>query len=394
MRRLVSSQFLPWIFALLVISITPPTTANAQAEAEAEADTTAVDEEAKDKPSGTVKISIDESGISVEGSANITTDKEDDPDDWVEVYDWRGEYKEKGLDIVKFGESVFVAKDELVRGDLVLFGGSAIIEGKVIGNVIVIGGGIRARSGAEIKGDAVVIGGDLEEDDDVLIHGERVIAHDVFPTGGLVNIFRPWGPEGRLLKFLILPVGLFIQLILAFLVLLFLRDRISRGHDHLSDNFLKSFGIGLLAAFIGVFALLVVMIPLFITIIGIPLALLMIVSCVGVFIIAWTIFAFALGRLVAQKLNIQSDSAFLFVFIGAVIINLPSIISLGISLLHLTILAPIAWMFSGLGWLVKGFAYLSGFGSLIQSRFGSKPLTGIQTPVPTGPPAPDAGSAT
>lgn len=391
MRRLVSNPSLSWVFALLFISAAAVASASAQTDAETQADTAGVGSQKPGKTGGQVKISIDEDGIRVEGQANINTDKVDDDGEWVEVYDWRGEYKEKGLDIVKFGESVFVARDELVRGDLVVFGGNAVIEGKIIGNVIVIGGGIRARSGAEIKGDAVVLGGALDEDDDVIIRGERVMLRDIFPAGGIWNILGPLGPDGRWIKFVVLPIGLFIQLILAFLVLLFLRDRVFTGHNHLSDNTLKSFGIGLLSAFIGVFALLLVMIPLFITIIGIPLALLLIVSCIGIFIISWTIFAFTLGKLVAGKLQVQSNNAFLFVFIGAIIINLPSIISFGLSIIHVTVLAPMAWMFSGLGWLVKAFAYLSGFGSLVQSRFGSKPLAVMQTPLTSPPPAPGAG---
>ena len=102
-------------------------------------------------------ISIDESGISIEGRASVSSQEDPEEDEgWVEVYDQRRKYREKGLDIVKFGESVFVAKDELVRGDLVIFGGNAMIEGRVGGNVVVIGGNIRARSGAVIKGDAEI----------------------------------------------------------------------------------------------------------------------------------------------------------------------------------------------------------------------------------------------
>lgn len=388
MRRLVSNRLLPWTLTAFVCCLFAGGSANAQTEADTAADTAVVEEAPEDKSSGRVRISIDESGISVEGEAGVISDEDGD---WVEIQDWRGEYKEKGLDIVKFGESVFVAKDELVRGDLVVFGGNVVVEGKVVGNVIAIGGDIRARSGAEIKGDAVVLGGELDEDEDVIIGGERVMLHDIFPAGGLWGVL---GPDVKWLRFVVLPVGLFVQLILAFLVLLFLRERIFRGYDHLSDNYLKSFGVGLLASFIGVFALLLVMIPLVITIIGIPLALLLLVSCGGIFIISWTIFAYGLGSIVAKKLQIQSDNAFLLLFIGAFIIHLPGVIAFGISVTQVTIFVPIAWMFSALGWLIKAFAYLSGFGALILSRFGSRPLASLQQPAPPTPPVPNAaGSA-
>lgn len=368
-------------------------TATGETTDTATVDTTATGEtatgEAADKPAGRVKISIDESGISIEGRATAGTDEAEEGDEWVEVYDGRKRYREKGLDIVKFGESVFVAKDELVRGDLVVFGGNAMVEGRVGGNVVVIGGNIRARSGSVIKGDAVVIGGMLDEDDDVIITGERVTVNDFFPA----NSFWLFSPEGRLFKFVFLPVRLFVQLVLAFLILLFLRERIVKANEHMAANYLKSFGVGLLSSFIAVFGLIVVSVLLLITIIGIPLAILLWISCAGILILAWTVFAFSLGRLVANRLQIQSDSAFLMVFIGAVVINLPSVIAWGLGVGSSSLLAPLSFAFAVLGWFVKGFAYLAGIGSLIMSRFGSRPLTvGAETaPPPASPPAFDAG---
>lgn len=379
MRHSAFSRQIPAALFILALCLILPASPIAQTAS----DTAGVDETEGEKSGGRVLISIDEDGISVEGSANIKTDEVRDADDWVEIQDWRGDYKEKGLDIVKFAESVFVGKDELVRGELVVFGGNAVIEGKVIGNVVVIGGDIRARSGAHIKGDVVVVGGELDEDEDVIINGERVIVRHFIPVEGLMSVFKP---GGGLLKLVFIPM-LFVQLVLAFLVVLFLRGRLLTGQEHLSSNYLKSFGIGLLSAFIGLFALILVVTLLFITFIGILLAPVVIMSCIAIFIISWTIFVYSLGKLVAEKLQIHSDNAFLFVLIGAVLINLPTFISFVAGLTGAPALAPIAWAFTGLGWLVKGFAYLSGFGALILSRFGSRPLVRGVTPAPTAPQA-------
>lgn len=279
---------------------------------------------------------------------------------------------------------MFVAKEELVRGDLVVFGANAVIEGRVSGNVVVIGGDIRARSGAMVKGDAVVIGGVLDEDEDVIIKGERVTINSFMPGD---FIWPNFGSSG-VFKVVFFPVKLFIQLILAFLVLLFLRDRISRSDEHLSDNFLKSFGVGLLAAVVGIFGLIIVVLTLLITIIGIPLAILLLISCGGVLVFAWTIFAFSVGRLVAKRMQIQTDNAFLYVFIGAVVINLPSIIAWGLNMTFVSFFSPLAMTIGVVGWFVKGFAYLAGFGALILSRFGSRPLTNSLEAAPPAPPAP------
>ena len=388
MRRFAYSRWLLGFSVPLALSFLLPAKAASQAtpkdSTRAERADTAAVVVPGEKPAGRVKISIDEKGISIEGRANVTTHETPEDEEWVEVYDERRKLKEKGLDIVKFGESVFVAKDEYVRGDLVVFGGNAMLEGRVGGNVVVIGGDIRARSGSVIKGDAVVIGGVLDEDDDVIITGERVTINDFFP----VNSLWMFSPEARFFKLVFMPVRLFIQLVLAFLVLLFLRDRILKSEEHLSANYLKNFGVGLLSAFVAVFGLIVVSVLLLITIIGIPLALLLWISCGGILIFSWTVFAFSLGRLVAKRLQIQSDSALLMVFIGAVVINLPSVIAWGLGLGMPGIFAPLALGFAVLGWFVKGFAYLAGFGSLIMSRFGARTLAeGAQT-LPPAPPAP------
>jgi hypothetical protein len=388
MRRFAYSRWLLGFSVPLVVSFLLPTTAETQTadkdSARAERADSVIVVDPDEKPSGRVKISIDESGISIEGRATVSTQEEPEEGEWVEVYDERRKYREKGLDIVKFGESVFVAKDEFVRGDLVVFGGNAMLEGRVGGNVVVIGGNIRARSGSVIKGDAVVIGGMLDEDDDVIITGERVTINDFFP----VNSLWMFSPEGRVFKLVFMPVRLFVQLVLAFLVLLFLRDRILKSEEHLSANFLKNFGVGLLSAFIAVFGLIVVSVLLLITIIGIPLAILLWISCAGILIFAWTVFAFSLGRLVAKRLQMQTNSAFLMVFIGAVVINLPSVIAWGLGLGIPGLLAPLSFAFAVLGWFVKGFAYLAGFGALIMSRFGARPLVAGAETLPPPPPAP------
>jgi hypothetical protein len=388
MHRFVFSRWLLGVAVSLIVPFLLPTTAATQ---DTGADSVAVDSviviEDEEKSGGRVKISIDESGISIEGRATVSSPDDPEVDEgWVEVHDERHKYREKGLDIVKFGESVFVAKNEFVRGDLVVFGGNAMIEGRVGGNVVVIGGNIRARSGSVIKGDAVVIGGMLDEDDDIVIAGERVIINDFFP----VNSLWMFSPEGRVFKFVFMPVGLFVQLVLAYLVLLFLRERILKSEEYLSANYLKNFGVGVLSAIIAFFGLIVLSVLLAITIIGIPLAVLLWISCAGILIFAWTVFALSLGRLVAKRLQIQSDSVFLMVFIGAVVINLPSVIALGLGLGIPGFLAPLSLVFTVLGLFITGFAHLAGIGALILSRFGSRPLVAGAESLPPGPPAPHA----
>jgi len=318
-------------------------------------------------PTGRVKISIDENGISVQG--HVQTGKHDS-DSWVEINGDR-HLREKGKDIVRFGEGVVVKHDEVVHGDLVVFGGDATIEGRVTGNVAVIGGNIRARDGSEIRGDAVVIGGELDEDDNAMIRGERVLIGN---WNG--HIHFNWG-HGGLPEFL-LPLFLFIKIILALIVVLFLRERVERADRHLSAGYARGFGVGLLGFFVGMMAILFVSIPLVITIIGIPLAVLLWVSCVGVFLIAWTAFVHALGRLVATRFAMSTRNPVAWVLIGATIVTLPDIISAGASVFHL---GPLSVAFGLLGCIVRCFAYLAGLGALVLSRFGTRSLPDATGPV-------------
>jgi hypothetical protein len=368
MRRISSAPFFSLCVAILSIFLAAPPASAQESRAVARAGAAPRDSAAAlDGRGGKLRISIDQSGISIEGQARIDADG-DSVGQWVEIRDDRGPYREKGVDIVKFGKSVFVAKDEMVRGDLVVFGGNAIIEGRVTGNVFVIGGNIRLRSGAEVNGDAMIIGGVLDEDDDVIIQGERILFDDIMPEIGIGGLFG----HNTWLRWVIVPMFLFIKLVLAFLVVLFLRERVENGHDHLSSNFLKSFGIGVLTAVVGTFALLIVMIPLVITVIGIPLALLLMVSCAGVFMIAWTIFVFSLGRMAGSRLGAGTGNAFLCVFIGALVLFLPEFLSFIFGSLNAPLLKPLGLGVRLLGIMLGVFAYMTGLGALVISRFGSR----------------------
>ncbi len=157
---------------LVVAALCIPSSLLAQWE---EADTVHV--EADGRTDGSVRIRIDESGISVEGSVfeagDTTTERRIIFDSRTGAATSR-RYREKGTEIVKFGEDVHVERDELVRGDIVVFGGDVTIEGKVVGNVVVIAGNADILSGAEVNGDVVVLGGALEEEPEVVIHGNAL----------------------------------------------------------------------------------------------------------------------------------------------------------------------------------------------------------------------------
>ena len=325
----------------------------------------------RDARDGTVSIRIDESGIRIDTpTGDVDTSAKRiifEGKGWTREDDGR-RYREMGADVVRFGEDVSVAADELVRGDVVVLGGDATIAGKVIGNVVVLMGNARVESGAEINGDMVVVGGTLDEQDEVIIHGERVmLKHINFSLAGFPFHL---GRQFKLFEFLFIPVKFFISLVLSFLIVLFLRDRVIRSHEHISTGVLKSFGTGFLVAFIGAFVVTFLTIILLITLIGIPLAFVLVVSCIALFFVADTVFVYALGAKVGERLGFRTANPFAVVLMGMAVLYLPGLLGFGISLL------PFGGFVGGFlkvfGWLFGLFAFLAGLGALFLSRFGGR----------------------
>jgi hypothetical protein len=230
-----------------------------------------------------------------------------------------------------------------------------------------MGGEIRARRGAEIKGDVVAIGGTIEEDEEVVIRGERIL------VGGVASQIGDRLHIGtRTIRAIISMAMLFIGFVLFFITMLFLRGKIERVSAHVSANLLKCFGVGVLTSAIGLFGLLIVMIPLIITIVGIPLALLLCVSCLGVYVIACAAFVFTVGRGVANRAGIEGGP-FVHLFLGILLLSVPEIIAF---ILDAVGHAPMAAyvFFKVVSCFVWLFAYVVGLGAIVMSRFGARPV--------------------
>jgi hypothetical protein len=379
MHSSASSRFFrAGIFALgLMALILPDRAALAR---HAHPDTTVIDIPAPPPPppTGRKKIIIGGSGVQIQEQGSTA---EDDSG----MVHYRVNIGQNTLNegdaIVKVAESVFIPADETVAGDVVVFGGNAIIEGKVAGSVVVMGGEIRARRGAEIKGDVVAIGGTIVEDEEVIIRGERV------QVGGVASEIGDRLHVGMRAIRAFASLGLFfVALVLFFITMLFLRGKIERVSSHISGGMFRCFGAGVLSAVVGLFGLLIVMIPLIITIVGIPLAIVLFVSCIGIYVIACAAFVFTVGRAIATRAGIQGG-AFTHLFLGILVMSIPEIIAFVIDTVGHAPLAPYV-LFQIVSTFVWLFAYVVGLGAIVLSRFGSRPVEPAPpTPRPMGEPA-------
>ncbi|HOB34307.1 MAG: hypothetical protein GX090_02740 [Firmicutes bacterium] len=173
--------------------------------------------------------------------------------------------------IVRIAGDVVVEKDEVVQGDVVVIFGNVRVEGTVYGNVVTILGNTTIASSGSVLGDVVTILGTLSTG-----HGSRI-------TGSKVNIlgeqdalqlpvfFRRL-PAG-ILKFswILKGVNLVSGILLALLIFALFPvpvERVRRSIEHKPGRMAL---LGLLVYLAGIPLILLT----FITIIGIPVALLM-----------------------------------------------------------------------------------------------------------------------
>jgi hypothetical protein len=104
-------------------------------------------------------------------------------------------------DIVRFGQHIEIAREDTandivcfgcsvtvrgrVNGDVVVFGGSLQVEGAVTGDAVVLGGSTSAGPEATIGGDLVTLGGAVHRDPDAKISGEVTNIPGPFVVGGM-----------------------------------------------------------------------------------------------------------------------------------------------------------------------------------------------------------------
>lgn len=139
----------------------------------------------------------------------------------------------RAQEIVRFGSDVTIGPGEIV-GDVVVFVGSATINGEATGDVVVFGSAVLAAT-AKVRGDLVVFGGPLEVAADAVVEGDVVSfgtefnAAPGFSPGGesvvleskAMPAFR-WFSEGLLWGRPIVPTLGWVWWVVALLGLLYL----------------------------------------------------------------------------------------------------------------------------------------------------------------------------
>jgi len=281
---------------------------------------------------------------------------------------------------VAFFSDIHVGKGEVRHQDLVCIGGTATVEGKVAGDVVVINGKLalsgeandvvtilsdtRIDPGAVVHGDLVHILGSFTKDSSVTVEGKSVDVGSRLPRGlrrvvshGLIGLFV-----------LARIISLIISFVVIVLLALLAPARVERMSLALEPRWPASLGFGLLAAI----ACGVICVGLAITLIGIPLAILLglVVKLVALMGVA------AILMLLGQRVGAGTG------FTGPQAPILASV-SLGFLLIALVRFVPLV---GEVAWMILS---ILGLGLALVTKLGS-PLAGSVPGAPATPAA--AGS--
>jgi len=283
-----------------------------------------------------------------------------------------------GGDAIKIWNDIEVNEDEEIHGDVVTVFGDALISGKVDGSVIVVLGDLELSETAEVTGEIVTVLGQLDRDEDAIVRGSEFVL-DPYLTrefGGLRELFA-----GGWLAFLAKQV---IFLMVAFLVLILLAvfpsERLVKVEESLVQNPVTCLAYGVLVALLGHIGLTLLFGVLILTVIGIPLALLLLLGVIFFGLLAVATVALQVGRWVCRVLNLQWTQNWLVALLGLLLLHSLTFIGALIGFWHL--MTPLALVFGILGLGAKVLVYCIGIGALILSRLGTR---STEVPVSTVP---------
>ena len=289
---------------------------------------------------------------------------------------------------VRFGGDVFVGPDEVLADDVVVFGGTARIEGEVDGDVVVIGGRAELGPKAFVRKGLTVVGGTLQRDPGAIVNGEVTEVGSgstgLGTSGGSVRrgLARLWPFDAMrpFVRFAATGLRIAALILLAFVVILLARQPIERIGARAAAEPLKAGLVGLLLELLFIPTLIVTVVLLVVTIIGIPLLVLVpfaLLALVIVLLMGFTAVAYRVGELVVARSGWSSAGPYLATGAGIVIVFAPLLLAriLGLALGGLALVTiPLAII----GGIVEYAAWTIGLGAAALDRFRPQP-----SPAPT-----------
>jgi hypothetical protein len=291
-------------------------------------------------------------------------------------------------EVVRIGGSVDVQNDEFVRGDVVVIGGTATINGEVDGEVVVVGGSARFGPQADVHGDITVIGGGVSRASGAVVRGAiNEVGFGDIPWRGEWGRDANWNwmngiyPVARLTGTL---VRITLLLLLTTLVLFVAKVPVEQIADRVAADPVKSWFVGFLAEMLFIPVLIMTAVVLAISIIGIPLLVLLpvaIVALLVVMLVGFTAVAYHIGRLLQDKVDVLRTRPYAATFVGILLIVSPVLLA---RLVGLTgDLGFVIWPIAAVGFLLEYSVWTAGLGAAALVRFNRPtPPRAIATTTP------------
>ncbi len=273
-------------------------------------------------------------------------------------------WKVIGSSVFKSGSSFTVRHDELVKGDVVLIGGPLIIEGKVLGKAVCLGGDIELGEEGVVEGDVVSLGGDVLRKEGSTVGGK------VVEFGRMAGSFSEKSLRAPALTFLILLLRLAVMAVLAALLLALANDRVQSVCEQCSRGFFRPFVEGMFWLVAAVLVFTVVIVTLALTIIGIPVALLVAVVFGALLLSAYLITCRLLGdRLWSILDHRRAPTPWQSTLLGLVGLELPALLLVILVMITGNDVQMMVWPRT-VDLLLKFLVLSLGFGCVMRSRFG------------------------
>jgi cytoskeletal protein CcmA (bactofilin family) len=273
-------------------------------------------------------------------------------------------------DLLIFGGSATLESESTVTGNIVLMGGSLEAHGMIDGDIVSTGGFVHLYDGANVKGDIVRVGGNVVQDSGAIVQG------DIITSTSPGNVVTDLDLENAISQNVFRPVGNFFRSTfsaLAFAIIAIIVALIApKGNERLAKTISSRFALSLGMGTLGMLVIALGSIILSVTIIGIPIAVLVLLAFTVALFFGWFGLGLEIGNLVA-KLFKTTWSTPIAIGIGTLVLSLGC--------------AAIGWV-PCLGQLVVFVAVMVGFGAVVLTRFGTRLPEGVkEVNVPPTPPS-------
>jgi cytoskeletal protein CcmA (bactofilin family) len=289
-------------------------------------------------------------------------------------------------DLLVFGGSVTIEEGATINGSVVLFGGNLVVNGTVTGDVAITGGSASLGSAAHISGNLITVAASLNRAEGSLVDGQIYNTatswigdgknssnpQPVIPAIPAIPAIPPIKFEFQPLVSVLNGFGQSLGIaILAMLLMLFLAPHADRVAHAIIAQPLTAGGLGLLTTVVAPIAIVLSVV----TLIGIPLALIIVVALVVAGVFGWIAIGYEIGQRFTKAIHQNWHPAF----------------SAGLGTFALTLVAKILTgipVLNCVGWLVPFLLSMAALGAVLMTRFGTQVVAASITQavvVPTKP---------